>query len=256
MKTITLAWMGALVSAVAIVGLLAASQYMKKEKVDTRGCTQGVLDKSVIVLDTSDEVSAQTQSEMIRRVMNLVEDTVHEGEMVSIFKVSELSKKNLTPTFARCKPRRSGNALNENTRTLARAYKDKFLIPLQKALESPIDGSKQSPIAQSLVDISLSDYLRTNGAARLIIFSDFMEYTDKFSLYKCNSGIQAVSEFKYSRGASVARPTFRDVDVQLNIIPRPEISSAIGKCRTYFWNWFFGDNKGSHSRFVPSDLPG
>ncbi|MEM5330369.1 hypothetical protein VSR34_27735 [Paraburkholderia sp. JHI2823] len=244
------------VSIILLIGLLVASRFTKPAPVDAMGCGQEITGKTVIVLDTSDDVAAQTRQEIIDRVKDRIERNVRDGDLVSVFTVSELSKKNLVPAFAYCKPRRTGNELTENTRVLERTYVTKFEKPLQAVVQAPIEGSKESPIAQSLIDLSLSDYVRSSGKTNLIVFSDMMEYTDRFSLYKCGVGNQAIKSFRDSRGATVARPTFHNVNIELNIIPRSGTSAAVGRCRDTFWAWFFGDDDGPGARFSPSNLPG
>jgi hypothetical protein len=256
MNKTMLAVVGAVGSALALVALVAASHFTKPEKLDALGCSVDIPGKTVIVLDTSDVVAEQTRSEIVDRVHTAIRDNVRDGELVSVFTVSELSKKNLTPVFAYCKPRREGNELKESTRLLQHNYVTKFEKPLEAAIAAPIEGSKQSPIAQSLIDLSLSDYVRSNGKTNLLVFSDMMEYTEKFSLYRCSNGQQAVRLFKDARGAAVARPTFHNVDVQLNIIPRADTSAAVGRCRDHFWAWFFGDDDGPGARLTPTNLPG
>lgn len=243
-------------SVVLLVAFLAYAKFTKPAPVDAMGCGQEVAGKTVIVLDTSDEVAAQTRKEIIDRVNDTVEHKVNDGDLISVFTVSELSKKNLVPAFAYCKPRRKGSELNENTRMLEHNYVSKFEKPLRAVVQAPIQGSKESPIAQSLIDLSLSDYVRSKGKTNLIVFSDLMEYTDRFSLYKCGAGNHAIRAFRDSRGATVARPMFHNVNIELNIIPRTDTSAAVGRCRDTFWAWFFGDDSGPGARFSPSNLPG
>ncbi|KND57465.1 hypothetical protein BVER_05822c [Candidatus Burkholderia verschuerenii] len=254
-KTFTV-YAAAALSGVVLIGILGAAHLNKPEPVDALGCAQDVQGKTVIVLDTSDEVATQTRDEIVERVKNTVEHKIRDGDLVSVFTVNDLSKKNLVPAFAYCKPRRTGNELKESTRMLERHYVTKFEKPLQAAVQAPIKGSKESPIAQSLIDLSLLDYMRSNGATHLVIFSDLMEYTDRFSLYRCSGGAQVIKTFKESRGATVARPTFHNVSVELNIIPRSDVSAGVGRCRDTFWAWFFGYDEGPDARLVPSNLPG
>lgn len=250
------ACIAAAVSVVVVVAIFVAANVTKPERVDALGCGKEISGKTVIVLDTSDEVATQTRKEILDRVRDVIDRKVREGDLVSVFTVSELSKKNLVPAFAYCKPRRTGNEFTENPRMLERNYLTRFQRPLQDVMQAPIQGSKQSPIAQSLIDLSLSDFVRSKGNTNLIVFSDLMEYTDKFSLYKCAAGNQAIRSFRDSRGATVARPTFHNVDVQLNIIPRGDVNAAVGRCRDTFWAWFFGDDDGPGARFTPTNLPG
>jgi hypothetical protein len=256
MKKTTQAGIVAGLSFVVLIGFLVASRLTKPLPVDAMGCGHDIAGKTVIVLDTSDDIAAQTRREIIDRVNNTIDKNVRDGELVSIFTVSELSKKNLVPVFAYCKPRRTGNELKESTRMLERTYVTKFERPLQAVVQAPIAGSKESPIAQSLIDLSLSDYIRSSGRTNLIVFSDMMEYTDRFSLYKCGAATQAIKSFRDSRGATTARPAFHNVNIELNVIPRRGTSAAAGRCRDTFWAWFFGDDDGPGARFTPSNLPG
>ncbi len=89
-----------------------------------------------------------------------------------------------------------------------------------------------------------------------MIFSDLMEYTDRFSLYRYAGGSQAIRTFKESRDAAVARSTFHNVSVELDIIPRGDVFAEVGRCRDTFWTWFFGDDDGPDAKLVPSNLPG
>ncbi|KMY85425.1 hypothetical protein BUMB_04307c [Candidatus Paraburkholderia calva] len=162
-KTFT-AYIAAALSGVVLVGILGAAHMNKPAPVDVLGCGPDVQGKTVSVLDTSDEVAAQTRAVIIERVEDTVEHKVHDADLVSVFTVSDLSKKNLVPAFAYCTPRRTGNELKESTRMLERHYVTKFKKPLQAIVTAPIKGSKESPIAQSLIDLSLSDYLRSGGS--------------------------------------------------------------------------------------------
>jgi hypothetical protein len=251
-----LLWAGAIASGVLLVALLGASHFLKPQPLNANGCGAEPYGKTVVVIDASDDVTAQTRKEIIVRVKDAILHKVKDGELVSVFTVNEMSKKNLVPLFAYCKPKRTGNELTENNRMLERNYVKKFERPLEAAVRAPTQSSKQSPIAQSLIDLSLSEFMRSEQQTHLLVFSDLMEFTEKFSLYGCSSGTKAASDFRQSRGAAVARPTFHNVDIELNIIPRPEVSAASGKCRDHFWTWFLGDNAGPGARLTPSDMPG
>lgn len=251
-----LLWTGAIASGVLLIALLGASHFFKPQPLDVNGCGSEPYGRTVVVIDASDDVTAQTKKEIIVRVKDAILHKVKDGELVSVFTVNEMSKKNLVPLFAYCKPKRTGNELTENNRMLERNYVKKFERPLETAVRAPTQSSKQSPIAQSLIDLSLSEFMRAEQQTHLLVFSDLMEFTEKFSLYNCTSGTKAVNEFRQSRGAAVARPTFHNVDIELNIIPRPEISAVSGKCRDHFWVWFLGDNAGQSARLTPSDMPG
>lgn len=255
-KNHKLMWPAAIASVVLIVAVLVGSQVTKKPKLDAKGCGQELAGKTVFVVDQSEDLSEQTKNEIVARALKVVDESVEDGELVSVFSVTELSKKNLVPTFSYCKPTRDGSRLVTNPKLLQRIYKNKFAVPLEKALRAPIPGSKESPVAQAIVDLSLSEYLKSPVSSRLVLFSDLMEHTDRFSLYGCKATQDAVSRFRAARGATVARPTFKGVDIQLNIVPRPNILAPVAKCRDAFWVWFFGDNEGERASLNANYLPG
>ncbi|QEZ44154.1 hypothetical protein [Cupriavidus oxalaticus] len=249
-------WPSVVASVLLLAAILVASQLNKKPKLDAHGCGLEPAGKTVFVIDQSEDLTEQTKAEVVARAMKVVDEKVKAGELVSVFSITELSKKNLVPVFSYCKPSREGSRVTSNPKLLERIYREKFAKPLEKALRMPIPGSKESPVAQAIVDLSLSEHLNSPAESRLVVFSDLMEHTDKFSLYGCKAAQEAISRFRYARGATVARPAFKDVEIELNIVPRPNIPAPVGKCRDAFWVWFFGDNEGARASLTPNYLPG
>lgn len=223
---------------------------------DTRGCRANIEGKTVFIVDQSESLSAQTKTEIHARVAKIIDGKVAVGDLVSVFSISDLSKQNLVPMFSYCKPESTATGPSQSQRHVTANYNKKFAKPLFTAIDSPVIGSTQSPIAQAMVDVSLSDYLKHPTRSRLVVFSDLFEYTDRFKLYACADAKTSVSMFRLSRGASVARPTFANTDVQLHIVPRPHIAAQVGKCRDAFWVWFFTDNEGPGAGFEHFYLPG
>lgn len=237
----------------AIVGAKLAIGTPPKAGPD--GCFGTVIANTVIVLDQSETLTEQTRAEILARAMAHVRDKTQTNERVTVFNVSELSKKSLTPAFSRCKPTQQGNRAYENTRGIEKAFKRDFIDPLQAVLSTAPSNAKESPIAQALIDISLTQYMRGEQNA-LLVFSDMLEYTPKFSLYSCGEASKAVTLFRESRKGAQERPRFRHTGVFLNMIPRTDISKATLKCRDQVWEWFFGDNEGAGARSDIDYLPG
>lgn len=252
----SLAYLVAGASVLAFIAIGAALLSSKPAAKDDRGCSADIPGKTVFVLDQTDSLSAQTRTEILARVTTIVDDKVKIGELVTVFSVTELSKKNLTPTFSYCKPAKTAEGAAQSQRFVGANYTKHFAKPLLAAINAPIVGSKQSPIAQAIVDVSLSSYLQHPSRARLVVFSDLLEHTEGFSLYGHNNCQDAVGKFRASRGAAVARPSFKAVDVQLHIVPRQQISADTEKCRNAFWKWFFTDNVGRGAGFDQFYLPG
>lgn len=244
---------GAAVVVIAIFGakLVAGN----KPKPGPDGCVTPTVAETVIVLDHSETLSDQTRNEITARAMARVRDHVATNERVTVFYVSEVSKKSLVPAFSRCKPPQDGNRAFEDVKGIAKTYQTAFLEPLENVLRAAPSNAKESPIAQALIDISLSQYLRGKRNT-LLVYSDMLEHTPKFSLYSCVDPQKSVALFRLARKGAQERPKFSQTSVVLNIIPRLDISKATLKCRDEVWGWFFGDSEGKASRLDLDYLPG
>lgn len=226
-----------------------------KDKPGADNCIGVVRANTVIVLDHSDQITQQTRAEIENRAMSYILDKVQVNERVSVFTVSELSKRALTPVVSRCRPSDDGNRLVEDSRRLHKRFIETFEKPLRQALLTAPTFSNESPIAQAITDISLSQYLR-GDANTLLVFSDMLENTKKFTLYHCPSAASVVPRYRESRKGAQERPTFKNTKVVLNVIPNLDQSKVVLSCRTQLWNWFFGDNDGSSAGMTFDFLPG
>jgi len=248
-----------IVAAVLAVGgalLLSAMVFGHKAKPDQDGCLGAPTSSTVIVLDQSEQVSVQTRNEIAARVMAHVASAAEVGERVTVFDVSQRSKTALEPVFSRCKPANSGNRLYEDARHIAKAYDKDFIEPLRKVLTDIHPDDVESPVAQALVDVSLSQYLRAPKNS-LLVFSDMLEHVpNKFSLYACTDPKAGIAAFRASRRGAQERPTFQNTDIKVNLIPRGNLSPQVLACRALMWSWFFGDNQGPASAVAFDYLPG
>ena len=223
-------------------------------------CDPLVKSKTVILLDYSEDVSTQTKDSVIDRAWKMIDEEVRDGELVSVFSLSQSTKKDFKPLFSACKLRKTGSRATANVLIISHAFDEKFKKPLLAVLSAPIPGSDESPIAQALIDLSLDEIrFRSTDVTRLAVFSDFIENTPKFSMYKCMNPVEAVNQFRASRIGAVERPNFKNVDIRMHIIPRSNINRPAMHCRDGFWLWFFGDNQGSckqNACLTPDYLPG
>lgn len=223
-------------------------------------CDPSVKSKTVILIDHSETVATQTLDAIVERAWTLVDNETSEGELVSVFNLSKMTRKELKPSFSACKPRKDGSRSTEDVRRIKREFEEKFKKPLRTELAAPIGNSDESPIAQAVIDLSLDDLrFRSSDVTRLVVFSDFIENSSGFSMYRCQDPNKAIELFRVSRLGAVERPTFRNVDIRMNIIPRRNVAKSSLQCRDRFWPWFFGDSQGSCKRpscLTPDFLPG
>lgn len=248
-------WLFAAV-AVALVALFAVKiQLDGKPKAGLDNCIGQVVANTVFLLDHSEQIPEQTREEIAARAMSVIRDKVKVNERVSIFTISDLSKNSLKPLVSLCRPPDGGNRAIENVQLIRKRFQQNFEQPIRSALLIAPGDAKESPIAQALIDISLSQYLRgtTNS---LVIFSDMLENSSKFSLYRCTSATDTISTFRESRRGAQERPEFKNTLVTLNIIPRLNQSKESLRCRDQLWSWFFGNNPGAQAGLTTDYLPG
>lgn len=244
---------GMVLLVVAFFGFKMSQDNKPKPGVDN--CLGAVTANTVVVLDHSEEVTEQTRQEISARAMAYILDKVKPNERISIFTVSDLSKNALTPIFSRCRPPDEANQFVESKTLVHKRFVESFEKPVQQALTLAPINSKESPIAQALTDISLSQYLR-GETNTLLVFSDMLENTSKFSLYGCQSAATVVSRYRESRRGAQERPAFKNTNVSLNLIPRSDQSKEVFICRDELWKWFFNDNSGSKAGLNVDYLPG
>lgn len=253
-KKRTQAWWMIAGSLTFVIALLSAKVFVSPPPL----CNPEVKSKTVVVLDYSEAVSAQTTAAIVDRTWQFIESSVADGERVSVFMLSQLSKKDLKPVFSACKPRHEGNRTIEDVRKVTKKFEESFKQPIRAELGKPIPGSDESPIAEGLVDLSLdSTNFRSSDTTKLIVFSDFIQHSPALSMYKCSDAAKAVKQFRDARIGQQERPVFRNVDIQMHIIPRNGMLRPAMQCRDQFWLWFFGDTtckKGAC--LVPEYLPG
>lgn len=251
------AWMLIGLVVTIFVAILVAGATLKGgRKPEPNNCIGRPEYSTVIVLDHSEAISAQTLNAIVERSLKHIFERVKVNEKVTIYSVTEDSKKSLIPLVSVCRPPDDGNRAYENVQMIKKRFQTNFEKPIRAALSSPVTGSKESPIAQAITDITLSDNLR-GKANSLLIFSDMMEYTPRFSLYECRNQNEVIKRYSQAVSGTKVRPTFKNTGVEIHIIPRAGMKPEVVKCRDAFWPWFFGDNEGGdHSALVVDYLPG
>lgn len=245
----------AVVGLALIASLSAFFVLGQSEQLDDRGCPRMVEHKTVFLIDRSDNTPSQTIAEIRNRITKTIDSEVREGELVSIFHISDSAQHDLQPIFSMCKPKADGNELYENRRMIQKRFEASFSKPLQEALAMQASASEVSPLAEVMTDFLASDFLDA-AHNRLVVFSDLMQNSDAVSLYSCTDDAAAIASYREARAGAIERPELRNVSVKLNLIPRQGIGSNVISCRERFWAWYFGDNEGPSAGVETSYLPG
>lgn len=234
-----------------------------KEKPDPEtNCFKKIDRKFAIILDKTDFIPRQTQVEIAKRAWYSVTENGQAGDLVSVYEITQNSLSDLTPVFSMCLPKmgKDSNELIEKGEVLDKKFKESFEKPLLDILSKNTGQAQNSPIAEAIADINLSDAMRDAEQGRIILFSDLMQHSSNVSTYKCQNAEMPIAQFRKSRqGAVEPRPLFKNVYVELHVIPRLEISELEAKCRATFWNWFFGNMESTSQAKIGLsmvDLPG
>ncbi len=165
---------------------------------DKRLLHRKVADQTVIAVDQSEALSPshkrQVRELLLDYVANDNELPVRSRVMLYVFGkndfVSSSAGQSLTPSADLCRPPSSGNAIYENQRKLDRTFRDGFMLPVYKAIDSSIELAlgQQSPILETIQYISrtqdIKESVDNKHKKTLIIVSDLLQNTDAFSHYR------------------------------------------------------------------------
>jgi hypothetical protein len=244
---------------VAVMAYAAWSGQQEKPNPENN-CFKHISGKMAILIDKTDIIPIQTQTEIQNRAWDAIQEHSKMGDLISVYEITQNSLQNLKPSFQMCRPKSGDDAseLTENVKNIDKKFKEQFEKPLLNILSGNTGQAQNSPIAEAINDINLSKNLRDAEYGRILLFSDLMQHSSNVSTYGCKSPDDAISHFKQSRQGSSQRPTFNNTIVELHIIPRPKMSETEVACRDKFWLWFFGDMRGEPEkvRLIRNDLPG
>ncbi len=221
-------------------------------------CYKHISGKIAILIDKTDIIPPQTQTEIAARALAAINEHSKMGDLISVYEITQDSLTALKPAFQICRPKSGSesNELTENSKKIDKDFKEKFEKPLIDILSANTGQAQNSPIAEAIMDINLSTAMRDAEYGRIILFSDLMQHSSNVSTYGCNNPDSAINLFKASRQGSSQRPTFNNTIVELHIIPRPKMTEQEVQCRDKFWLWFLGDMRGQDYGVQRLDLPG
>jgi len=244
----------------AMVLLLLASSLYKLPKLipdaayETVSCDGTIASELSLLVDLPVQLEPSTKAELLVRVSQQL-DAEHVGvQRVNLFSTAAVHGDASTPIFSACTSRAALASLFRLHGTdphLKTQFADK--VNTEMTVRRTVLPS--SPLTQVVADLSVSQYLRAPQNT-LVVFSDLVEKSNGLSLLECRDPQDAVRTYRAARAGGVERPTFKNVSVDLNVIPDTGIQPATGQCRKTFWNWYFGDVEGVNAHVTMNYLPG
>ncbi len=207
-----------------------------------------------VLFDVSEPLDPIQREAIRARVIRLVDEELPTDTKVALFALGAEPRSTLpAPLFDRCKPPtgRLPDALIErwldeatiNLRRQADRWRGDFVVPLEKALESGLEGpsSKYSPIMEAIQALNVRasrEGARTRPGS-LVIVSDLLQHTSDYSHY--GSGPPRFEDFARSSVAPHLRTDLTQIKVLVLYVRREGLEQVQGGAHLSFWADFFAD---------------
>lgn len=220
------------IGAVIVVFALLIAWYAiaiseQKELDPTTACNMaGVTNHSVILVDQTDLLD-HSQLNALRSFTNEVTSDMKEGDMLSLFELSDQDPYLSGPLFSRCLPRsaKTASELSANLRMLREAFESGFMEPLSSGIghfESVKEKSaNQTAIIEALLELANRDDFGVKiQNRRLLIVSDMLQHSKILSLY--NGGVNHTEKARDWNSILMRSPDLSGVEIHILLLLRPE----------------------------------
>lgn len=230
-----------------LIGLVAlgviaalAIRAITKESLDARFCPSKVPGHTVILIDKTDKLGFTQQQTLLTDVSNVIKN-LKVGTLVSVFALASDFENTAAPIIQLCSPGRFEEGDNIFTKSEAfteKQFRDKFEAPILRTVEdlatAPPDAS--SPILEMLQLVGIKGFKSAgiNNNLELVVYSDFLHNTKRFSMYRT---VNKFDDFASSDYGIQAMPKLREVAVRLKyLMHTPKLQ---GQDNRKFWMQLF-----------------
>lgn len=205
-------------------------------------CLDEVSAHTIVVLDKTDSLSINQQRFMLDYI-NKEKDKLRTFEKFSIFTLTENIYMNPEPIFSKCNPGtgKNANQLYQNPKKIQMRFDRFFSKPLKKNMNSMLSDStgSKSPIFEMIRELSFrDDFGDTVQKRTLIIISDMMHHTSKYSHYKNKINYKYFSKKSYADEVAVS---LNSVNIKIVYLLRDKLGRIQGKRHLSFWKDYFED---------------
>ena len=245
---------GGVVLIFAALIIIAFVLQSNQVKVDAAFCpTEQTYAHTLVLIDDTETLSLG-QIAAVQRYMKEIPNNLETKEKLSLHMLYESAEGNLASIFSLCNPKiKEGkcNELYQNCDKIKKEYEQEFSGVLEENLQRlyGIGENPTSPIMEVIYKLSsLPDFgSGYDDKMRLIIFSDMMQNSDRYSHYK-NIDFGQCSGNSYCQGAI---PSLRNAEVIIYYIERPKFQAIQGREHIYFWEQYFRAGGARITRVVP-----
>lgn len=214
---------------------------------DTFCPRDGSFPRTAILIDASDTITELQGKEVINSIRTLFSEQLATHEWVGIYVLSEQETVLPRPQIQICNPgsRDEANPLYENPKMFEKRYED-FFEKVEMAVEGVTDAPPQrsSPIFEMISGVAVSDDFFTSKSRRLLIVSDMLQNTDRYSHFDVTPDFEKWLE-DYSKQRTISDERIiepgllREVDVQIIYVKRVDYRQLQTRGHIYFWEQYF-----------------
>ncbi len=205
---------------------------------------------TVILIDKTDPLNFVQKKAFQVLIENMIKEQIQQGELLSVYALGEDFTANDKPLIELCNPGDGSDKseLTANVKRLKQQYEERFLEPILNVANelTNIEASKYSPIMEQIQMVAINSFQKLNiqGEKKLIIFSDMLQNTSSYSMYKSNLKYEDFSKLTY---AQKVKPDLKNVKIELHYLmnsPKHQTNRHL-----HFWEYFF-DAAGARITFV------
>lgn len=244
------------VGALLLGGLLFSFTAAKSEadKIDHDNfCHKDQLPEIVAVLiDHTDSLNTIQKASLETRLWDLAGGVAKNGA-IRFFSVDNVSNATLEPNFTLCNPgsEKEVSEFTGNKRQARKRYKEKFANIIQKNLDDILTAktADESPIMEAVQSVTVTSFLGEKNRSpvkKLILISDLLEHTSKFSLY---NGIPDFEDYSKSDHWNAVKANMQGIDIQILYLNRGN-DHQNAKLKV-FWQMYFLEQGAREVNFSP-----
>ena len=232
-------------------------------EVDKNFCpTKNSYGNSVILFDNSDKNNEITVDD-IKNVLENVKESLNKYERLVIFSLNDDPRNKIEPIFEICNPGNVDNlrfdqktGLTANPAMIEKKYNELFNKKVSKIISDMFNTkpSNTSPIFEMIQMVNVKVFkhaeLKSGYSNRLIIISDLIQNTSKYSQYYESLAFNSFKEKKKNYLNSIWT-NLDEVIVNLNYINREKNKNIQTNKHINFWeNYFYDLNVSSNNLII------
>lgn len=232
-----------IVCAVFALRFYLSNQIVKTNE-DTLCPEDGAVAYTAILIDSTDSFN-HVQKAFLDKYLTKIKKELKTFEQISLFVVGDESLQKIAPKFLLCNPGNNANELYQNPQRIQKKWREDFQIPLSSALNGLISSEKasRSPIMEMIQAVSINGFPFEDVGKdkKIIIISDMLHHTDKYSLYQENINFEIFRETPYYRHLKC---NLADVEVQILLLIRKDYEHLQKRNLINFWEQYIQSQDG------------